>query len=83
MTTPSTALGASAAGAETGSDSLESPELLALDQMSTKPSTLAMSPRVTHLGGRTYLIEVGQVRIVTDPGFDPRARNAAKAPGTC
>ncbi len=76
-----TLAGTAIASAETGGDSLATPELLALDQMATKPSTLAMSPRVTYLGGPTYLIEIGQFRIVTDPGFDPQGTERSEGPG--
>lgn len=56
-------------------------ELAALDQMAIKPTTLAMSPRITYLGGPTYLIEIGQFRIITDPGFDPQGTERSEGPG--
>ncbi len=43
-----------------------------LDKMATKPTSMAMQPRITYLGGPTYLIEIGQFRIISDPGFDPQ-----------
>lgn len=49
--------------------------------MAARPSTLAMSPRVTYLGGPTYLIEIGRFRIVTDPGFDPQGTERSEGPG--
>ena len=30
-----------------------------------------MNTRFTYLGGPTYIIEVGSLRFITDPGFDP------------
>lgn len=56
-------------------------ELAALDSMATKPNNLAMPPRLTYLGGPTYLIEIGQFRIVTDPGFDPQGTERSEGPG--
>jgi hypothetical protein len=38
----------------------EAPELAALDKMASKPTSLTMAPRVTYLGGPTYLIEIGR-----------------------
>ncbi|MBK6306786.1 MAG: MBL fold metallo-hydrolase [Gemmatimonadetes bacterium] len=55
-----------AMAAETGT-----PELDALDRLTVKPTNLSMQPRVTYLGGPTFLIEIGRFRLVTDPGFDP------------
>ena len=60
---------------------LHAPSLLALDQMATRPTALTMSPRVTYLGGPTYLIEIGRFRIVTDPGFDPQGTERSEGPG--
>lgn len=60
---------------------LQTPELLALDRMATRPTSLAMAPRVTYLGGPTYLIEIGHFRIVTDPGFDPQGTERSEGPG--
>lgn len=59
----------------------EAPELAALDKMATRPTTLTMAPRVTYLGGPTYLIEIGRFRIVTDPGFDPQGTWRSEGPG--
>jgi L-ascorbate metabolism protein UlaG (beta-lactamase superfamily) len=59
----------------------EAPELAALDKMATRPATLAMAPRVTYLGGPTYLVEIGRFRIVTDPGFDPQGTWRSEGPG--
>lgn len=56
-------------------------ELAALDSMATKPDKLAMPLRLTYLGGPTYLIEIGQFRIVTDPGFDPQGTERSEGPG--
>ena len=30
-----------------------------------------MDTKITYLGGATFLIEVGDMRLLTDPGFDP------------
>ncbi len=84
-----TVLGALGAGAvmltQTGlsatAAAAESPELAALDEMAVKPTTLVMAPRVTYLGGPTYLIEIGRFRIVTDPGFDPQGTERSEGPG--
>ena len=57
------------------------PELDALDRMAVKPTNLAMQPRLTYLGGPTYLIEIGRFRILTDPGFDPQATERNEGPG--
>jgi len=59
----------------------EARELAALDKMARKPTTLTMAPRVTYLGGPTYLIEIGRFRIVTDPGFDPQGTWRSEGPG--
>lgn len=56
-------------------------KLAALDTMATKPHNLAMPLRLTYLGGPTYLIEIGQFRIVTDPGFDPQGTERSEGPG--
>jgi L-ascorbate metabolism protein UlaG (beta-lactamase superfamily) len=58
-----------------------SKELTALDGMATKPTSLKMPLRLTYLGGPTYLIEIGQFRIVTDPGFDPQGTEKSEGPG--
>jgi len=52
-----------------------------LDKMATKPTSLAMQPRITYLGGPTYLIEIGQFRIISDPGFDPQGTQRNEGPG--
>lgn len=69
------------AGASAGEAGGEAPELTALDTMATKPTSLTMAPRVTYLGGPTYLIEIGRFRIVTDPGFDPQGTWRSEGPG--
>jgi L-ascorbate metabolism protein UlaG (beta-lactamase superfamily) len=56
-------------------------ELDELDQMAVRPTSLAMSPRLTYLGGPTYLIEIGQFRIISDPGFDPQGTERNEGPG--
>ena len=38
--------------------------------------------KLTYLGGPTYLIEIGSIRIVTDPASIRRAPNALKGQGT-
>src|SRR5690242_3036605 len=38
--------------------------------------------RVTHIGGPTALIEIGQWRILTDPTFDPPGRRYSFGWGT-
>ena len=57
------------------------PELAALDAMAAKPEKLSMPPRLTYLGGPTYLIEIGPFRLVTDPGFDPQGTERSEGPG--
>lgn len=57
------------------------PELEALDRMAVRPTNLDMRPRVTYLGGPTFLIEVGQFRLITDPGFDPQGTERKEGPG--
>jgi L-ascorbate metabolism protein UlaG (beta-lactamase superfamily) len=52
-----------------------------LDKMATKPTSLAMQPRITYLGGPTYLLEIGQFRIISDPGFDPQGTQRNEGPG--
>lgn len=37
--------------------------------------------KLTYLGGPTYLIEIGGIRIVTDPGFDPQGTERVEGPG--
>lgn len=58
-----------------------SDELTALDAMAVKPTNLSMPLRLTYLGGPTYLIEIGQFRLVTDPGFDPQGSEKSEGPG--
>lgn len=58
-----------------------SDELAALDAMAVKPTSLSMPIRLTYLGGPTYLLEVGQFRLVTDPGFDPQGSEKSEGPG--
>lgn len=52
-----------------------------LDKMAVKPTSLAMSPRVTYLGGPTYLLEIGHFRIISDPGFDAQGTERNEGPG--
>ena len=52
-----------------------------LDKMAVKPTSLAMQPRLTYLGGPTYLIEIGHFRIISDPGFDPQGTWRNEGPG--
>ena len=40
-----------------GNETFEINDLAELDKMAVKPNKLAMAPRVTYLGGPTYLIE--------------------------
>ena len=75
------ALLSSAQLAESAPGESVTPELDALDAMAAKPTHIAMAPRVTYLGGPTYLIEIGQFRIVTDPGFDPQGTERSEGPG--
>lgn len=46
-----------------------------------KPTNLTMQPRLTYLGGPTYLIEIGSFRIISDPGFDPQGTERNEGPG--
>ena len=54
-----------------------------LDKMATRPTSLAMAPRLTYLGGPTYLIEIGQFRIISDPGFDPQGKERNEVRAIC
>jgi len=40
-----------------------------------------MDTKVTYLGGATFLIEVGDMRLLTDPGFDPEGTEKSEGPG--
>ena len=40
-----------------------------------------MDMKVTYLGGATFLIEVGDMRMLTDPGFDPEGTEESEGPG--
>lgn len=55
--------------------------LAGLDSMAVKPTSLSMLPRLTYLGGPTYLIEIGHFRIISDPGFDPQGTERNEGPG--
>lgn len=59
----------------------QSDALKALDTMAVRPTNLAMQPRITYLGGPTYLLEIGSFRIVSDPGFDPQGSWRNEGPG--
>ena len=37
--------------------------------------------KLTYLGGPTYMIEIGNFRIVSDPGFDPQGTERVEGPG--
>lgn len=81
-----TLLGGAAALAVTnlqafGKETDEINDLAELDKMAIKPSNLAMAPRVTYLGGPTYLLEIGKFRILSDPGFDPQGTERNEGPG--
>lgn len=56
-------------------------ELAALDTMATKPKDMSSPIRVTYLGGPTYLLEIGNFRIISDPGFDPQGSQRNEGPG--
>ncbi len=71
----------SAATGPAGTGPTGTPELDALDRMAVRPTSLAMQPRLTYLGGPTYLIEIGRFRIVSDPGFDPQGTERNEGPG--
>lgn len=75
------AVGALASLPATSSSAGENAELEALDAMAVKPTNLSMQPRVTYLGGPTYLIEIGRFRIISDPGFDPQGTERNEGPG--
>lgn len=64
-----------------GNETIEINDLAELDKMAVKPNNLAMMPRVTYLGGPTYLIEIGNFRILSDPGFDPQGTERNEGPG--
>jgi L-ascorbate metabolism protein UlaG (beta-lactamase superfamily) len=76
LTHLSSALSAGAAGSPASGSSLA-----ALDKMAVKPTSLSMMPRLTYLGGPTYLIEIGNFRIISDPGFDPQGTERNEGPG--
>ena len=40
-----------------------------------------MNTRFTYLGGATYIIEVGSLRFIIDPGFDPEGTEKSEGPG--
>jgi L-ascorbate metabolism protein UlaG (beta-lactamase superfamily) len=40
-----------------------------------------MNARFTYLGGATYIIEVGPLRFISDPGFDPEGTEKSEGPG--
>lgn len=40
-----------------------------------------MKTKITYLGGPTYLLEVGNFRLLTDPGFDPKGTERSEGPG--
>lgn len=44
-------------------------------------NAITTAPKVTYLGGPTYLIEVGGFRIISDPGFDPQGSERDEGPG--
>lgn len=77
---------AAAIGLTTSAEAVAKPrtaggQLAALDGMATKPANLSMMPRLTYLGGPTYLIEIGRFRIISDPGFDPQGTERNEGPG--
>lgn len=59
----------------------QSNALMVLDTMATRPMNLSMQPRITYLGGPTYLLEIGRFRIISDPGFDPQGSWRNEGPG--
>lgn len=60
----------------------ETQDLVAmLDKMAAKPTHLKNMPRLVYLGGPTYLIEIGNFRIISDPGFDPQGTERNEGPG--
>ena len=75
-----TPTGAPAAIAGTLGDPLESAELLALDQMATKPTTLAMSPRATSAARPTRSRSVSSASSPTR--FDPQGTERSEGPDT-
>ena len=40
-----------------------------------------MKTKLTYLGGATYLLEIGNFRLLTDPGFDPKGTERSEGPG--
>jgi L-ascorbate metabolism protein UlaG (beta-lactamase superfamily) len=40
-----------------------------------------VNTKITYLGGPTYLIEIGNFRLLTDPGFDPEGTERSEGPG--
>ena len=64
-----------------GEEKVEINYLAEMDTMAVKPKDLTMMPRLTYLGGPTYLIEIGKFRIISDPGFDPQGTERNEGPG--
>ena len=73
------ALAHTSADARTGSG--QGDALAALDKQAAKPTSLVSPVRVTYLGGPTYLLEIGRVRIISVPGFDPQGTERNEGPG--
>lgn len=48
---------------------------------STNQKGLIMKTKITYLGGPTYLLEIGDFRLLTDPGFDPKGTERSEGPG--
>ncbi|GHO57892.1 MBL fold metallo-hydrolase [Ktedonobacter robiniae] len=44
------------------------------------PQTPALPVQVTHIGGPTMLLEIGGLRLLTDPTFDPAGSYYASKP---
>lgn len=44
------------------------------------PQTAAIPVQVTHIGGPTVLLEIGGLRFLTDPTFDPAGSQYASKP---
>ena len=40
-----------------------------------------MKTKIAYLGGPTYLLEIGNFRLLTDPGFDPKGTERSEGPG--
>mgnify|MGYP001807671838 CR=1 FL=1 len=60
---------------------IQSTNATAADQGLKRRDVPMSDVKLTYLGGPTYLIEIGNIRLVTDPGFDPQGTERVEGPG--